>query len=134
MISTINLLWIVPLTAVLGMCVGLFIAAATTSNREYDAYKKGLKDGMNKHKEKLDLPSMVISLEEFYDRMLGSDFNKFSEITGNVIYELQGNQLCMLFIDDVDNLCDYFDYDVVEINDESQYTRPIIKKKINNIY
>lgn len=39
----------------------------------------------------------------------------------------------MLFIDDVDNICDYFDYDVVEINDEGQYTRPIIKKKISSI-
>ena len=48
---------------------------------------------------------MIISLEEFYDRILNSDFNKFSEITGDVIYELQGNQLCMLFIDDIDNLC-----------------------------
>ena len=85
-------------------------------------------------KEKLDLPSMIISLEEFYDRILNSDFNKFSEITGDVIYELQGNQLCMLFIDDIDSLCEYFDYDVVEMNDEGQYTRPIIKKRPNNIH
>ena len=134
MISTLNLLWIIPLTAILGMGAGLFIASVTTSNREYNAYQKGLKDGMNKHKEKLDLPSMIISLEEFYDRILGSDFNRFSEITGNIIYELQGNQLCMLFIDDIDNLCEYFDYDVVEMNDMGQYTRPIIKKKIDNIY
>lgn len=72
---------------------------------------------------------MINTLEEFYDMMLDRDFNRFSRITGNIIYELQENQLCMLFIDDADNLCDYFDYDVIEINDESQYTRPIIKKK-----
>lgn len=134
MISTLNLVWIIPLTAILGMGAALFIAGASTSNREYDAYQRGLKDGMNKHKEKLDLPSMIISLEEFYDRILNSDFNKFSEITGDVIYELQGNQLCMLFIDDIDSLCEYFDYDVVEMNDEGQYTRPIIKKRPNNIH
>ena len=121
-----------PLIGIAGMGVAFLVIGATISNREYEAYQKGLKDGMNKNKEKLDVLSMVTSLEEFYNRMLGSDFNKFSEITGNVIYELQENQLCMLFIDDVDNLCDYFDYDVVEINNEKQYIRPIIKKKINN--
>ena len=134
MINALNLFWILPLTGLVGMVAALFLIGATISNREYDAYQEGLKDGMNKHKEKLDLPSMVISLEEFYDRMLDSDFNKFSKITGNIIYELQGNQLCMLFIDDTDSLCEYFDYDVVDMNDESRYTRPIIKKKLNNIY
>lgn len=78
MINALNLFWILPLTGLVGMGASLFLLGAITSNREYDTYQKGLKDGMNKHREKLDLPSILISLEEFYDRMLDSDFNKFS--------------------------------------------------------
>ena len=78
--------------------------------------------------EKIFLP-YVVTLEEVYDTRLDSDFNKFITITNGILYEVtDSGQLIIIYVDDTDILSQYFDYNVVEIIDEGNYQRLLIKQ------
>lgn len=133
----VRYLWyIIPISIIAGIGITAFFISVTQSNREYEVYQEGYNKGYNtalqdKNKEKLVLPGNIITLEEIYDRELNSDFNKFTDITGGIIYTQDtSGQLCMLFIDDTDVLSQYFDYDVITTIDVGQYQRFIIKKDV----
>lgn len=128
--DVMKLLWIIPCSVLLGIAIGLSFSGSSKNNREWDIYQEGYNKGLaDRNKEKINLPGMIITLEEIYDRELHSDFNKFIEITGGIIYNVEpSGQMCMIYIDDTDTLSQYFDYDVIQICDEGKYQRFIIEK------
>ena len=80
--------------------------------------------------KRIDLP-LAQTLEELFDRGFESDFNKFKEITGGIIYGSDENgQLSMIFIDNVDELGEYYQNELLSVDNESIYQRPIIKLNI----
>jgi hypothetical protein len=129
MISAIHLVWIIPTCVVLGAMTLAFFMGASQNNKEYEAYQQGLMEGsriMGKH---IEVP-LAQTLEELFDRGFESDFYKFKETTGGIIYEVQkSSQLCMVFIDNVEELGEYYQNKLIGINDEGSYQRPIIKAK-----
>lgn len=130
MISALHLIWIIPVCAFVGMLVVTFFMGTTIHNNEYDAYHEGIKEGMRRAKDvkSLTFPD-VKTLEEVYNTVCCSDFNKFTQMTDNIIYLCHtSGQLEMLYIDDVDLLFQYFDYFVVDIIEESTYNKLIIKQ------
>ena len=130
MISAINLLWIVPICIVTGAMSLAFFIGATQNNKEYEAYQQGISEGKRMMGKKIDLP-LAQTLEELFDRGFDTDFNKFKEITGGIIYGSGENgQLNMIFIDNVDELGEYYQNELLSVNNEELYQRPIIKLNI----
>ena len=127
MINAINLLWIVPTCIVVGALALTFFIGATQNNKEYEAYQQGIIEGQRMISKKIDLP-LAQTLEELFDRGFESDFNKFEEITGGIIYgSNEYDQLSMIFIDNVDELGYYYQNELLSVNNEALYQRPIIK-------
>lgn len=129
MINAEHLLWIVPLCLLVGGFLLAFIMSAAQTEKEHEAYSRGVKDGMRRAKglESIKLPC-IRTLEEVYDTVFGSNFNTFTEMTNNIVYLCHtSGQLEILYIDDVDLLCQYFDYSVIDVIEESKYNRLIIK-------
>lgn len=127
MISAINLLWIIPVCVVAGALPLAFFIGATQNNKEYEAYQQGLMDGRRMRCKQIDAP-LAQTLEELFDRGFESNFYKFKETTGGIIYKQEkSGQLCMIFIDDVEELSEYYQNELIGINDEGNYQRPIIK-------
>lgn len=129
MINALNLLWVVPVCIVVGAISLAFFIGATQNNREYEAYQQGLMEGRRIMVKQIEAP-LAQTLEELFDRGFESDFYKFKEVTGGIIYrEEKSGQLSMIFIDDVDELGEYYQNELIGINDEGNYQRPIIKTK-----
>lgn len=131
MISTLNLIWIVPISFWLGIIVEGFMLGATQSIREHEAYQEGINVGLEREQmrmnNRIDFP-ICYTLEELYDRGFNSDFNKFTYITGGIIYEAEeSGQMSMIYIDSVDTLNMYFDKPLFSITNEGEYQRPIIE-------
>lgn len=130
MINALHLLWIMPVTALGVMVLIGVIVGANMSNKEYEAYQQGIIEGQRMMSKKIDLPSTQ-TLEELFDRGFESDFNKFEQITGGVIYGSdEDGQLSMIFIDNVDELGKYYQNELLSVNNEALYQRPIIKLNI----
>lgn len=130
MINVAHLLWLVPICILGGGFLLVFITGAAQLEKEHQAYDKGFKEGMRRAKgvKSITLPG-VRTLEEVYHTVFVSDFNSFTEMTNNIIYLCHtSGQLEILYIDDVDSLCQYFDYFVVDVIEESTYNRLIIKQ------
>ena len=128
MMHTINLIWIVPTLVLLGYILGVFMCGATTSRKEEDAYRHGIEVGMNK--QKLKSPYCQ-TLKELFDRDFDSDFDKFKSVTGGIIYGTEEcGQIFIIFINDKDTLCQYYDKELLCVNDEAQYQRPVIKTEM----
>ena len=71
------------------------------------------------------------TLEELFDRALNSDFNEFINVTGGMIYEiLPTGQMRMVFIQDTDDLCEFFDKEIDSILEEGKFQRPILKATV----
>jgi hypothetical protein len=71
------------------------------------------------------------TLEELFDRALNSDFNEFINATGGMIYEiLPTKQMRMVFIQDTDDLCEFFDKEIDSIIEEGKFQRPILKATV----
>lgn len=126
-----HLLWIIPVSFWIGIIVEGFIVGATQSLREYEAYQEGLSEGAEREQtrmnNRIDFPNCY-TLEELYDRGFDSDFNKFTHITGGIIYEAEeSGQMSMIYIDSVDTLNMYFDKPLFSITNEGEYQRPIIE-------
>lgn len=127
MIHIVDLMWIVPLCLVIGAVASAFFCGATLHNREYDAYQEGIRYGKSMHREKIELP-YCNTLEELFDRGFNSDFNKFKETIGGIMYGVNDSgQMYMIFVDTVDDLCNYYDCTLLSVNDEVIYQRPCIK-------
>ena len=130
MINALQLLWIIPVSVSVGMLLTGFFTGATRNTKLYDAYQQGYLDGRKVRKGKVELP-LAYTLEELFDRGFNSDFNKFKEVTGGIIYGTEkSGQLFMIFIDTVDDLSTYYDKTLLAVNDEGQYQRPIIETPI----
>lgn len=130
MISALNLLWIVLVCIVAGALPLAFFVGSTQNDREYEAYQQGIIEGKRMMSKKIDLP-LAQTLEELFDRGFDSDFNKFKEITGGIIYGLgESGQLSMIFIDNVDELGEYYQNELFSVVNETLYQRPIIKVNI----
>ena len=127
MISVIHLLWIIPVCIIAGGLILAFFMGATGNSREFEAYQEGIIEGKRMMSERIDLP-LAQTLEELFDRGFESDFNKFKEITGGIVYDSDENgQLSMIFIDNVDELGEYYQNELLSVDNESVYQRPIIK-------
>ena len=127
MISVVNLLWIIPTCIIAGGLILAFFVGATGNSREFEAYQEGIIEGKRMMSERIDLP-LAKTLEELFDRGFESDFNKFKEITGGIVYGSDENgQLSMIFIDNVDELGEYYQNELLSVDNESVYQRPIIK-------
>ena len=130
MINALNLLWIVPICTVVGAVASAFFIGATQNAKEYEAYQQGLVEGQRMMSKRIDLP-LTQTLEELFDRGFESDFNKFKEITGGIIYGTdESGQLHMIFIDNVYELGEYYQNELLSVNNEALYQRPIIKLNI----
>lgn len=127
MINALNLIWIILLSITFGMVIMAFFNGATKSNAEYEAYQQGLIDGERIKSRKIDLPSTQ-TLEELFDRGFESNFNTFKETTGGIIYGSDaGGQLSMIYIDSLDKLSEYYQNEILSINNGEMCQRPIIK-------
>lgn len=129
MISAIHLVWIIPTCAVLGAMILAFFVGASQNIKEDEAYQQGFMEGKRIMSRKIEVP-LAQTLEELFDRGFESDFYKFKETTGGIIYrEEKSGQLCMVFIDNVEELGEYYQNELIGITDEGNYQRPIIKAK-----
>lgn len=65
---------------------------------------------------------------ELFKEGLKSNFNKLKEITGGVIYGISSvNQMYIIFVENNEDLCDYYECDIVEFDETPNYTRPVLK-------
>ena len=131
MMSVWHLMWIIPMSFWIGMIVEGFMVGATQFEREYEAYQKGVIVGVEREQtrmnNRIEFP-ICYTLEELYDRGFNSDFNKFTQITGGIIYGVEeSGQMSMIYADDTDTLNMYFDKPLLSIINEGEYQRPIIE-------
>ena len=130
MINIVNLLWIIPTCIIVGGLILAFFIGATGNSREFEAYQEGILEGKRMMCKRIDLP-LAQTLGELFDRDFDSDFNKFKEITGGIIYGSGENgQLSMIFIDNVEELGEYYQNKLVEVIDSGNYQRPIIEAEV----
>ena len=61
MISTIHLIWIIPLCVCIGMLTTAFIVGATTNNKYQEMYNRGVKHGMDLMKYKYEIKNELAS-------------------------------------------------------------------------
>jgi hypothetical protein len=110
-----------------GLLVAFFIGAES-NNREYEAYHMGVQDGLKRAKNYNDvLPSLT--LKELFDKKFEGNFDAFKEYTSGIIYEIEPSvQLFIIDVKTLNELHTYYDYDVVTINYDSEYKRPVIRK------
>lgn len=67
------------------------------------------------------------TLEELYDTYI-KDFSKFLQLTEGLLFgEDCDGQLRMIFIEDVDELSNYFDFIVEHLEEDNSILRIIIK-------
>ena len=68
------------------------------------------------------------TLEELYDTYI-KDYAKFIQLTDGVIYkENCDGQLKMIFIDDADDLSEYFDYTITHLEEDNSTLHIVIKE------
>jgi len=75
------------------------------------------------------------TLEELYDRGLDSDFNMFEDKTGGFIYLIHiSGQIEMIFIEDCDDLSQYFTYKLshIEENPSEMTLRIYVEEQENH--
>ena len=127
MINVLNLFWIIPVSALVGMLLGAFFIGTTQLNREYDAYEEGYIHGLlssNTSSEVL-IPK---TFGEFFNGTCNSDFNKFNEITDSVFYGVnEDDQMYIILIEDEYDINKYLNNEVISINYVDGYQRPVIK-------
>lgn len=127
MISALNLIWMIPVCISTGWLFGAFICGAVSSQKQQKAYQAGIIEG-KKIKSRMDLLPHCQTLEELFDRGFDSNFNKFKEITGGVIYGAEDSgQTSIVFVDDTDILCQYYDNELLGISEEGIFRRPIVR-------
>ena len=68
------------------------------------------------------------TLEEFYDTYI-KDFSKFVQLTDGVIYlEHNNGQLEFIIIEDSDDLSEYFEYKVSQLEEDNNKLQILIKE------
>ena len=75
------------------------------------------------------------TFEELYDRGLDSDFNVFEDKTGGFIYLIHtSGQIEMIFIEDCDDLCQYFSCKLshIEENPSEMILRIYVEEQENH--
>ena len=128
MIDIQHLFWIVPICILTGGLLVAFFIGAESNNREYEAYHMGVQDGLKQAKNYNDvLPSLT--LKELFDKKFEGNFDAFKEYTSGIIYEIEpSGQLFIIDVKTLNELHNYYDYDVVTINYDGEYKRPVIRK------
>ena len=130
MINALNLLWIVPVCIVAGAVALAFFVGATQNNKEYEVYQQGILEGKRMMSNKMD-PTVSQTLGELLNRKFNNDFNLFKEFTGGLIYGIEETeQMSMLFIDTIEDIHTYNKCQILGVNYEGQYQRPIIKVEV----
>ena len=127
MISALHIIWIVPATATLCTLLLILFISSNKQNREYDMYQQGYMDGKNFYKNR----KLGLTLYQYFNNEFNNDFDKFKDVIGGVIYkETIDGQLYMLFIDTIDELNKYLNYEVLTIINDGQCHRPIIRASV----
>ena len=68
------------------------------------------------------------TLEELYDTYI-KDFSKFMQLTGGVIFgENYDGQIKMIFIQDVDELSEYFDCIIIHLEENNSVLNIVVKE------
>ena len=68
------------------------------------------------------------ALEELYDTYI-KDFAKFVQLTDGMIIEEESNgQLKTVFIEDADELSEYLQFNIVQLDEENNYLRIMVKR------
>jgi hypothetical protein len=68
------------------------------------------------------------TLEELYDTYI-KDFSKFLQLTnGLLLKETCNGQLMLVFIEDFDDLSDYLDYTVIQIDEDNSILQIVVKE------
>ena len=68
------------------------------------------------------------TLEELYDTYI-KDFAKFVQLTDGMIIEEESNgQLKTVFIEDADELSEYLQFNIVQLDEENNYLRIMVKR------
>jgi hypothetical protein len=114
----------------MGMLAPAFFIGASQKEKESDIYLQGVKDGQSMKKLQFDVP-MSQTLKELFDKVFKSDFNKFIGATDGIIYGVEkSGQTFIIFIDTMDELCTYYKKPLLEVVQEGQYIRPIIRTQM----
>ena len=68
------------------------------------------------------------TLEELYDTYI-KDFAKFVQLTDGMLIEEEPNgQLKMMFIEDADDLSEYFDFNIIQLDEENNHLQIMVKR------
>ena len=124
----INYIIVGVVVSLLTFIFTLFVVGARTSSLQEEAYKRGIQEGYRRMQTKNNPLPLTYTLEELFDRGFNSDFEKFKSTTNGIIYGVdKDNQVHLLFINDTDELCNYYECELLGVDNGYDYQRPLIK-------
>lgn len=71
------------------------------------------------------------TLRDWFDEEFDSDFKKFKDVTSGVIYGINAYcQMYMIFVDNIDELTEYYDWEIQGVSIDGPSKRPMIKESV----
>ena len=120
MISILNLLWVIPLSFIIGIITMAWINRDTAYNMFMQGYI--LCKGMSE-----DITSL--SLHTVFRTIFNNSIDNFINVTGGLIYRVNPyEQLEMIVIENMEQLEKYFSCSVIEMYRDGDYNRLLIKE------
>lgn len=127
MIDTLHLWWIIPSCMLIGFIIAVWMVSVSKLNRESDIYDEGVRAGM----KMADKDYKFQTLRDWVDEEFDSDFKKFKDTTGGVIYGINPyHQMYIIFVDHIDELAEYYDWEIQGISIDGPSKRPMIKELV----
>lgn len=71
------------------------------------------------------------TLRDWVDEEFDSDFKKFNDATGGVIYGINPHhQMYIIFVDHIDELTEYYDWEVLGVSIDDSNRHPMIRELV----
>ena len=69
------------------------------------------------------------TLRDWVNEEVDSDFTKFKDATGGVIYGINSSyQMYIIFVDNIDELTEYYDWEVLGVSIDDSNRHPMIRE------
>lgn len=127
MIDALHLWWIIPSCILTGFFVAIWMFSVNKMNRESDIYDEGVLAGMKMANKDYKFQT----LRDWVDEEFDSDFKKFKDATGGVIYGINPyHQMHIIFVDHIDELTEYYDWEVLGVSADDSNRHPMIRELV----
>ena len=127
MINALHLWWIIPSCIVIGFISAVWRLTVNKPDRKSHIYDKRALTYLMMD----DTDYKVQTLRDWFEEEFDSDFNKFRDTTGGVIYGVNTHhQMYMIFVDYIDELTEYYNWEIHGVSIDGPSKRPVIKELV----